>query len=68
MKSKSVHKILTLIIAFVMVLQMLPAGIFAFAEETEPVTLWDFRTEEYTGQESYNGLTLSGSFNKHGEA
>ena len=68
MKSKSVHKILTLIIAFVMVLQMLPAGILAFAEETEPVTLWDFRTEEYTGQESYNGLTLSGSFNKHGEA
>ena len=66
MKSKSVHKILCAILVFAMVAAMLPVGVWA--EEAEPVTLWDFRTAEYTGQDSYNGLTLTGNFGKHGEA
>ena len=40
------------------------------AEEEEPaapVTFWDFRAAEYTGQDNYNGLKIAGSFNKHGE-
>ena len=64
MKSKSVHRILTAILVFAMVAAMLPVGVFA-AEDA--VTTWDFRAAEYTGQDSYNGLALSGSFNKHGE-
>ena len=64
MKSKSVHKLLSAILVFAMVMAMLPLGVFAAEEEA--VTLWDFRLDEYTGQESYDGLTLSGSFNKHG--
>ena len=66
MKSKSVHKILSAILVFAMLAAMLPMGVLA-AEEAAPVTMWDFRTAEYTGQDSYHGLTLSGSFNKHGE-
>ena len=34
-------------------------------EPEEPVTSWDFRLDEYTGQASYHGLTLTGNFAKH---
>ena len=30
------------------------------------ITEWDFRTDDFTGQSPYNGLVISGSFNKHG--
>ena len=33
--------------------------------EEEPATYWDFRLDEYTGQASYHGLTLTGNFAKH---
>ncbi len=32
----------------------------------EVPTVWDFRTDDYTGQSSYNGVTITGSFGKHG--
>ena len=66
MKTKSVHRILTAVLVFAMMAAMLPLG--AWAEEAAPATYWDFRTAEYTGQAEYNGLALTGNFNKHGEA
>ncbi len=38
-------------------------------EPAEPATLWDFRSEEFTGQGEWNGLTIvsNNSFKRHGD-
>ena len=66
MKSKTFRKVLTAILVFAMVAAMLPVGVLAADEEV--ANYWDFRLAEYTGQAEYNGLTLTGNFNKHGDA
>jgi histidinol dehydrogenase len=34
--------------------------------KAEPVTFWDFRLDEYTGEKEYKGLEMTGTVKKHG--
>lgn len=65
MKAKSKKRILAWVLAFAMIAVLLPAGSFSVRAEDMP-TIWDFRTDAYTGQTSFNGLQITGSCNKHG--
>ena len=35
-------------------------------EEEKPATSWDFTSDDYTGQNPYNGLSIAGGASKHG--
>ena len=66
MKANSVRRLLTAIVVFAMLVSLLPVGVLA--TDAEPANYWDFRSAEYTGQAEYNGLTLTGNFNRHSDA
>ena len=86
MKAKRNHRLLAVLIALLMVLQIAPNAMLAAAAEKStphvlavtdaaaetgeetPVTSWDFRSEEFTGQADWNGLniTSNNTFKRHG--
>ncbi len=65
MKAKSIKRVLAWVLTLAMIAALLPAVILpVYAEGAS--SIWDFRTDEYTGQTSYNGLEITGSCGKHG--
>ena len=67
MKTTFNHRLLAVIIALLMVVQLVPAALLVSATEA-PATLWDFRSEEFEGQSEWNGLKIvsNNTFKRHG--